>query len=101
MKKYLRSTEKEYMILKIKTKSKRIQTLLYSQRKPERGICISCNGHCMTLSIKAFTLGGCKTFKEVKIIAQLKVIAENTKEKIFLNIFFLKEVAYMINILNH
>lgn len=35
-------------------------TLLYSHRKPERGIAISCNGHWITLSIKALILGGCK-----------------------------------------
>ena len=33
-------------------------TLMYSQRKPERGIAISCNGHCITLLIKALILGG-------------------------------------------
>jgi len=32
-------------------------TLLYSHRKPKRGIAISCNGHWMTFSMKALILG--------------------------------------------
>lgn len=41
-------------------------TLLYSQRKPERGIAISCNGHCITLLIKALILGDCNQSNDVK-----------------------------------
>lgn len=33
-------------------------TLLYSHRKPDNGIAMSCNGHCITFSIKALILGG-------------------------------------------
>lgn len=35
-------------------------TLLYSQRKPERGMAISCKGLLITLSMKSLTFGGCK-----------------------------------------
>lgn len=36
-------------------------TLPYSHRNPERGIAKSCNGHCITLSMNAFTFVGCIT----------------------------------------
>ena len=42
------------------TKYPQFTTLLYSHRKPERCIAISCNGHWITLSIKALIFGGCK-----------------------------------------
>lgn len=43
----------------LKKKENNKTTLPYSQRNPERGIAISCNGLWITLSIKAFTLAGC------------------------------------------